>query len=125
MESLRSPRVAGRTFRLHWIVQAHTHITEEYIFHVDGSMSFAPVRPNSPPQYTTIAQYGALDVAPNACLVSFMDGEGRTLSFTLNFQNGRAQGFSSLERRWQPIQGKFESLSKERAEPETRSATFG
>lgn len=125
METLRSPRVAGRTFRLHWLVQANTQITEEYIFHVDGSMSFAPVRANSSPQYTTIKQYGALDVAPYVCLVSFMDGEGRTLSFALNFQDGRAQGFSSLEGKWQPIQGKFESLSKERAEPESASATFG
>ena len=47
METLRSPRVAGRTFRLHWLVQANTQITEEYIFHVDGSMSFAPVMSGS------------------------------------------------------------------------------
>lgn len=124
METLRSPRVAGRTFRLSWTVQAGTNITEEYVFHVDGSMSYAAVRPNSPAQYTTLKQYGALDVAPHVCLVSFMDSEGRTLSFALNFQDGRAQGFSSLQGKWQPIQGKFEQLSKERVEGEEH-ATFG
>jgi hypothetical protein len=116
MESLRSPRVAGRTFRMSWTVQAGTQHTEEYIFHVDGSMSYAAVRPDQPLSYRTLQQYGALEVAPDVCLVSFMDPEGRTLSFAMNFADSRAQGFASLAANWQPIQGKFEALSKEREE---------
>lgn len=115
METLRSPRVAGRTFRLSWTLQPGTQITEEYVFHVDGSMSFAPVRPDRAPQYSTVKQYGALEVAPDVCLVSFLDGEGRTLSFAMNFRAHRAQGFSSMGARWTPIQGRFEELSRERA----------
>jgi hypothetical protein len=122
METLRSPRVAGRTFRLSWTVQAGTVITEEYIFHVDGSMSFAPVRPNTPMQYTTLAQYGALDIAQDMCLVSFLDSEGRTLSFAMNFADGRAQGFSSMGGQWQPIQGRFDAMSKERGAREEATA---
>ena len=122
METLRSPRVAGRTFRLHWIVQAGTQITEEYVFHVDGSMSYAGIRPNSPPQFTTLKQYGALDITADVCLVSFMDAEGRTLSFALNFEDNRAQGFSSMAGKWQPIQGKFEAVSKEREPREAATA---
>jgi hypothetical protein len=114
MESLRSPRIAGRTFRLSWMVQAGTQHTEEYVFHVDGSMSYAAVRGDRPARYRTLQQYGALDIAPDVCLVSFMDSEGRTLSFAMNFANGRAQGFASMGANWQPIQGKFEALSKER-----------
>jgi hypothetical protein len=118
MESLRSPRIAGRTFRMSWTVQAGTQHTEEYVFHVDGSMSYAAVRPNHPPQYRTLRQYGALEVAPDVVLVSFMDPEGRTLSFAMNFGDNRAQGFASLGANWQPIQGKFEALSRERVTEE-------
>jgi len=122
METLRSPRIAGRTFRLSWTVQAGTVITEEYVFHVDGSMSFAPVRPDTPMQYNTLQQWGALDIAPDICLVSFLDNEGRTLSFAMNFADGRAQGFSSMAGKWQPIQGKFDALSKERTGSEEATA---
>ena len=122
METLRSPRIAGRTFRLSWIAQAGTQVTEEYIFHMDGSMSYAPVRPDTPSQYSTLKQWGALDVAPDVCLVSFMDAEGRTLSFTMNFGDRRAQGFASLGANWQPIQGRFEELSRERSPAEAEPA---
>jgi hypothetical protein len=114
MESLRSPRVAGRTFRLSWTVQAGTRHTEEYQFHVDGSMSYAAVHGDRRSRHQTLPQYGALDVAPDVCLVSFMDPEGRTLTFTMNFADGRAQGFAAMGANWQPVQGKFEALSRER-----------
>jgi len=122
MESLRSPRVAGRTFRLTWTVQAGTQHTEEYRFHVDGGMSYAAVRSDRASEFRTLPQYGALDIAPDVCLVSFMDPEGRTLSFAMNFADGRAQGFASLGANWQPIQGKFEALSKERVPGEEATA---
>lgn len=122
MESLRSPRIAGRRFRLHWIVQAGTQITEEYVFHVDGSMSFARVDNGKRPDFGKLAQYGALDVADGVCLVSFMDPEGRTLSFAMNFDDHRAQGFSALGANWTPVQGRFEEMSKERSTERTVAA---
>lgn len=121
MESLRSPRIAGRTFRMHWTVQAGTQHVEEYVFHVDGSMSYAAAN-GGKQEFRTLRQYGALDIAEDICLVSFMDNEGRTLSFAMNFGDNRAQGFASLGANWQPIQGKFEALSKERA-PRQEAAT--
>jgi hypothetical protein len=117
MESLRSPRIAGRTFRMHWTVQAGTQHVEEYVFHVDGSMSYAAAN-GGKQAFRTLPQYGALDIAPEICLVSFMDKDGRTLSFAMNFADGRAQGFAAMGANWQPIQGKFEALSKERAASE-------
>jgi hypothetical protein len=121
METLRSPHVAGRKFRMHWMVQAGMQLTEDYVFHVDGSMSYARAD-NGKQAFRTLAQYGALEIAPDIVLVSFMDNEGRTLSFAMNFADGRAQGFSSLGAKWTPIQGRFEAMSKDRARPAMEAA---
>jgi hypothetical protein len=114
VQSLRPSRLAGRTFRFTWTAGPKVSVTHEHIFHTDGTVSYAPIEPDRPPQYTTAKQYGAFEVADDVYLVSYLDASGYALSVALNLKEKRLQGFATSSTQWHPVQGHFEELSKER-----------
>jgi hypothetical protein len=111
VQSLRPSRLAGRTFRFTWTAGPKNAVTHEYVFHTDGTVSYAPIEPDRPPQYTTAKQYGAFEVAEDIYLVSYLES-GYALSVALNFKEKRLQGFATSATQWYPVQGRFEELSK-------------
>lgn len=114
VESLRPSRLAGRTFRFTWTAGPKNAVTHEHVFHTDGSVSYAPIESDRPPQYTTAKQYGAFEVADDVFLVSYLDGSGYSLSVAMNFKEHKLQGFAATNTQWYPVQGRFEELSKKR-----------
>jgi len=115
IQSLRPSRLAGRSFRFTWTAGPKVSVTHEHVFRADGTVSYAPVGPDRPPQYTTAKQYGAFEVADDIYLVSYLDGSGYALSVVLNFKDGRLHGFATNATEWHPVQGRFEELSKQPA----------
>jgi hypothetical protein len=114
VESLRPSRLAGRSFRFTWTAGPNVSVTHEHVFHMDGTVSYAPIEPDRPPQYTTAKQYGAFEVAPDTFLVSYLDPSGYTLSVAMNFKDRRLHGFAASATKWYPVQGRFEELSKQK-----------
>ena len=111
VESLRPSRLAGRSFRFTWTAGPKVSVTHEYVFHTDGTVSYAAIEPDRPPQYTTAKQYGAFEVAEDTYLVSYLDAS-YALTVALNFKEKRLQGFATSATQWYPVQGRFEELSK-------------
>lgn len=112
VQSLRPSRLAGRTFRFTWTAGPKNAVTHEYVFHTDGSVSYAPIESDRAPEYTTAKQYGAFEVAEDIYLVSYLDTSGYALSVALNFKERHLQGFATSATQWYPVQGRFEELSK-------------
>jgi hypothetical protein len=113
VDSLRPSRLAGRTFRFTWTAEPKNSVTHEHVFHTDGTVSYAPIESDRPPQYKTAKQYGAFEVAEDVFLVSYLDTSGYSLSVAMNFKTHRLQGFAATNTQWYPVQGRFEELSKE------------
>ena len=95
VQSLRPSRLAGRTFRFTWTAGPKNAVTHEYVFHTDGTVSYAPIESKRAPQDTTAKQYGAFEVAEDIYLVSYLDTSGYALTVALNFKERRLQGFAT------------------------------
>jgi hypothetical protein len=115
VESLRPPRLAGRTFRFTWTAGPKNAVTHEYVFHTDGTLSHATVESNRPPQYTTVKQYGAFELGQDIYLLSYLDVSGYALTVAMDFARNRLHGFTTKGSEWYPVQGRFEELSREHA----------
>jgi hypothetical protein len=112
VESLRPPRLAGKTFRFTWTAGPKNAVTHEYVFQIDGGVSHATIEPDRPPEYITAKQYGAFELAPDIFLVSYLDVTGYVLSVAMDFKSRSLHGFASKASEWYPVQGRFEQLSK-------------
>jgi hypothetical protein len=112
VESLRPSRLAGKKFRFTWTAGPTVSVTHEHVFHTDGTISYAQIQPDRPPQYTTAKQYGAFELAPDIFLVSYLDVSGYALTVAMDFKEKRLHGFATNAAEWYPVQGRFEELSK-------------
>ena len=114
----RTEEIRGKTFRLKWTEGPTKGQTHELVFREDGNVTWdaadsAPKGDSSNEKER--AEYAALKVADQVCLVSFMGSSGYTLTVVLNFSNNSIVGFASGAKEWYPVKGKFEIVSGARA----------
>lgn len=112
VQSLHPSRLAGKKFRFTWTAGPTASATHEHVFHTDGTVAYAQIEPDRPPQYTTAKQYGAYQLAEDIYLMSYLGTAGWSLTVAMNFKDKRLQGFAANATQWYPVEGRFEELSK-------------
>jgi molybdenum cofactor biosynthesis protein MoaF len=103
--------------------------TFEHKFNEDGTVVFRAVEPsgeNTPTKKKSDKQkgdsksseqieYAAMKVSDHVYAVSYLGGQGYTLTVVLNLDDGRLVGFASNEKEWYPLRGTFEMVEKSKA----------
>ena len=105
----RAAEIRGKTIRLTWTAGPTKGATHEHVFHEDGTVEWRST--DGPTKGDTAKEkpeYGAMKVADDIYVVSYLAASGYTLTVVLNFQERRMVGFASGAKEWYPVQGTFE-----------------
>ena len=72
VQSLRPSRLTGKKFRFTWTAGPTAGATHEHVFHTDGTVAYAQIEPDRPPQYSMTRQYGAYQLSHDIYLMSYL-----------------------------------------------------
>lgn len=113
----RAAEVRGKTMHWAWTEGPTEGKTYEHVFHEDGTVEYrdadAPRHPgsaNAPAKASDEpkVEYGAMKVADDVYIVSYLSSRGFTLTVALNFDDHTMAGFASGANEWHPLRGTFE-----------------
>jgi hypothetical protein len=116
-----SELVCGKTIRLSWADGPTKGMTQEHVFHKDGTVEWHPVEKsedkktasangNAKAKTAEKPRYAAERISDKVCMVSYLSQSGYTLTFALNFSDGSATAIASNEKNWIPAHGSFETI---------------
>ena len=102
--------IVGRKIRFTWTDGPTQGETHEHVFNADGSVDYHKVT-NAPAKSrpTHENQYGAVKVADDVYIVSYLGSSGFTLTVALNFRDKSIAGFASNDKQWFPVKGTLEA----------------
>jgi phenolic acid decarboxylase len=100
--------IAGKKIRFTWTDGPTKGETHEHFFNADGSVDYRKVT-DAPAsgKPTHEKQYGAVKVADDVYIVSYLGASGYTLTVALNFRDKSIAGFASNDKQWFPVKGTF------------------
>lgn len=114
-EIMQAEAIRGRKINLTWIggpTEGETHL---HHFHEDGTVEWqSPAASTKSPKEDRQAperpEYGAVQVADDVYLISYLAPSGYTLTVALNFKDYTVVGFASGAKEWHAVSGKFEMV---------------
>ena len=103
-------RLSGHTLRLNWDTGPMKGRSYDHEFREDGTVEF---RVAGTPKVIGAERpaYFALDVGPDALLMSYLSRNGFTLSVALNYADGTCVAIASNEKMLSPSTGTFTVVS--------------
>jgi hypothetical protein len=116
---LLASAVRGKTMRWSFADGPTKGKTYEHVFANDGTVKFSEVggakkavstaetKPAQKPAAKAPPKYSAVDVVDGVVFVSYMSGEGFTLTVALNFRDHSLVGVASGNDQWHPVAGTF------------------
>jgi hypothetical protein len=102
--------VRGKTLRFNWTEGPTKGASHDHRFHKDGSVEYRNADAKADEKWTREAEYSAVPVSDDVCLVSYLGSAGYTLTVALNFNNWRMVGIASGAKDWHPVAGIFVTL---------------
>jgi hypothetical protein len=115
----RAAAIRGKTIRFVWTEGPTKGMTHDHVFHQDGTVTWGDagtVKTGQPAGNQPAAdakerpQYGAIEVADDIYLVSYLAPSGYTLTVALHFGHQGIVGFASSAKEWYPVRGTFQVL---------------
>jgi hypothetical protein len=101
--------IVGKTIRFTWSDGPTKGEAHEHVFNADGSVDYHKVGAEKG-KSTHEKKYGAVKVADDVYLVSYLAASGFTLTVGLNFRDKTIAGFASNAKQWFPVKGTFETI---------------
>jgi phenolic acid decarboxylase len=98
--------IRGKKIRFTWTDGPTKGETHEHVFNADGSVDYRKVT-DAPAKGKPAheKQYGAVKVADDVYIVSYLGSSGFTLTVALNFRDQSIAGFASNDKQWFPVKG--------------------
>ncbi len=101
--------VQGKTINLTWTEGPTKGETHQHVFNTDGSVDYRKLTDDKAKgKMTHEKKYGAVKVADDVYVVSYLGSSGYTLTVVLNFRDHTTAGFASGAKEWFPVKGTFE-----------------
>jgi phenolic acid decarboxylase len=100
--------IVGKTIRFTWTDGPTKGESHEHVFNADGSVDYHKAggeAAKGKPAHEK--KYGAMKVADDVYIVSYLASSGFTLTVALNFRDKSLTGFASNDKQWFPLKGTF------------------
>ncbi len=117
-----SDQISGKTIRLSWTDGPTKGMTQEHVFHKDGTVEWHAIEKDGkrkataesgatkPTKKTEKPHYAAMKITDDVCMASYLSQSGYTLTVVLNFNDGSTVAIASNEKDWVPAHGSFEVM---------------
>jgi len=99
--------VHGKTIRWTWTDGPLKGVTQEHVFHGDGTLDWRVIQGPGKGRTSREKRYAAAPVSEDVYTVSYPAGSGYTMTVILNFKDGAMVGITSGAADWYSARGTF------------------